>query len=1136
MSRNQPLRIFVLILALLLLATSLQAQVTLSVKERPLREVISLVEKESGYSFFFSSTLPGLDRKISLNVSGKSISQTVEEMLKGFDITYSIREEDRQIILSHKQKAPDERPTPPQPRKCTLQGKLVDPSGESVVGATIMVEGHPELGGTTSGADGTFVFLAPPGSDIRITCIGFESLRIHLEKDTIREIVMQEDVAMLKNAVVVGYGIQEKESIVGAISTVSNAQLVNSGATNLSNALAGKVSGVLTFQQSGQPGANNSTIIIHGLSSWNGSSPLVMVDGIERSLADIDPNEVENVSFLKDASATAVFGAKGANGVILVTTRRGSEGKPKMEVTVNQGIDIPLDIPDYISSFRTGQYANIAKRNVGNYGSLFNQTQMAEYRSPSSNVNSIRYPDNDFFSMMLKDFASSTNANFNISGGFRAVRYFVSLGYTHEGSTIRQFHSSKNTRFAYDRLNYRSNIDVNLTPTTTFSMRMGGATGIQQYPNNVSVSSLFTYMYEASPLMFPAYFPSWFVEMFPDPNSPGDTHERLSSFASGEFPQVKENPMRFIMQGDFIQYTNSSLYTDLLLDQKLDFITEGLSLKAKVSLSSAFTRTSLNAKTSYPIYRFDWQKYEDGSMDQLWTSSATTGDIYVNPPYSVGQNSNSPRGQSFNFYWEAGINYSNVFQRRHAVTAMALVHQRANTSDASFPHKEEALVSRVTYDFRKKYLFEFNLGITGSEQFAPAYRFGVFPAVAVGYVLSKERFWKEHMPWWSKMKFRYSDGLVGSDSATDNWLYYATFSRSGNDIVEDKAANTEARWETARKRNLGIETGWFDDRITIVTDLWDEHRSDMLITPITTPFVGLSYKPVNRGAMKKHGFDVEITYKNTTASHFYYELKGMIGANENRITRYEDAAYAPAYQRYVGTPYHSQRNGMNQVGNGYFNSIDEIHGYPAYTSNWNSVFPGVYKLVDYTADGLINSSDLHVIEGDNYAKVMYSFGGGIDWKGFTCNILFSGTAGKNIEFNRTFVKEFGKGNYVIHKEQLDFWTPDNRNAAHPALTFDDESMLGWAGGNIDNGFLMMLPGHTWRRSDYVTLKEVYLAYRFDGKFIKRILGLDGLSITLTGNNLFTLTNLVEGNPQVLSLSSSFYPIMASIKSGIRMHF
>ena len=1039
--------------------------------------------------------------------------------------------------LNHKIPENQHHGAPPRQQDIyTLKGRIRDDAGEPVIGATVMVDGKPSLGGTSSDLEGRFTFVAPKGSVVRLSCIGYSDQFIRLTSDMNRVIVMHEDITQLKNAVVVGYGVQEKESVVGAISTVTNAQLVNSGTTNLTNALAGKLSGVLTFQQSGQPGANNSTILIHGLSSWNGSSPLVMVDGIERSLSDIDPNEVETISVLKDASATAVFGAKGANGVILVTTRKGSEGKPKMEVTFNTGIDIPLDIPAFISSYETAQYANIAKRNVGNYGSVFNQVRMSEYKNPSSDVNSIRYPNNDFFDMMLKDFASSTNTNFNISGGYKAVKYFVSVGYTHEGSTIKQFHASDNTRFSYDRINYRSNVDVNITPTTVFSLCMGGATGIQQYPNDVSVASLFTYMYEASPLMFPAYFPSWFVEMFPDPNSPGDKRERLSSFASGEFPQVKENPMRFIMQGDFIQYTNSSLYTDALLTQKLDFITDGLSLNFKASLSSSFTRTSLSASTSYPIYRFDWQKYDDGTLNQVWTSSATTGDIYVNPPYQVGQNSNSPRGQVFNFYWEGGINYARAFKRAHSVTAMALFHQRANSSDASFPHKEEALVARATYDYKKKYLLEFNIGITGSEQFAPAYRFGVFPALAAGYVLSKEKFWKKNLPWWSKMKFRYSDGLVGSDSATDNWLYYASFSRSGDNIVEDKAANTEARWETAHKRNFGIEMGWLDDKIELVTDLWDEHRSDMLITPIVTPFVGLNYKPVNRGAMKKHGFDFELSYKNTTPSQFYYELRGMIGANENRITKYEDAAYAPNYQRYVGTPYHSQRNGMNAVGNGYFNSIDEIHGYPAYTSNWNSVFPGVYKLVDYTADGLINSSDLHVIEGDNYAKVVYSFGGGIAYKGFTFNILFSGAAGKNIEFNRTFVKEFGKGNYVIHKEQLDYWTPYNRNAMHPALTFDDEAMLNWAGGNIDNGFVMMMPGHTWRRSDYLTLKEVFLAYRFDGRFVKRILGLDGLSITITGNNLWTLTDLVEGNPQVLSLSSSFYPIMASVKTGIRMHF
>lgn len=1012
----------------------------------------------------------------------------------------------------------------------TVTGTIVDESGLPVVGAAVMVKGQPSMGGAVTDEKGSFSIRIPDGSVLIVSCIGYVSREKKIEKDLDWFVTLEEDSQIIEDAVVVGYGVQKKESVVGAISQVSSDAIVNSGTTNITNSLAGKLSGVQTFQTSGQPGSNDARIFIRGLSSWNGSSPLVMVDGIERSFNDLDPNEVKTISVLKDASATAVFGAKGANGVILVTTKTGSKGAPKMKLSVEYGASTPTFLPKHVASADIMEMANVAFKNEQSFGSLYSDSIISAYRN---RTNSLRYPDTDWYDLMLKNFASSVNANFQITGGTDKVKYFVSAGYTHEGSIVKQQHFSDDTRFSYDKINFRSNLDFNLTSSTLLSLKAGGSIGITQRPSNVSVSTLFSTMYNASYAMFPAYYPDWALELYPDTDYPDDSGSRVG----GNQGAYYSNPYMYLAAGDFEQSTLNKINTDLVFSQKLDFITKGLEINAKAALTTSFTRISLKGSQSIPRYDLDWTVADTGTGNP-WTSTSKSNDIFVQDPYLVQQD-NSVRSSAIIFYWEASLNYNRKFANAHNVSAMVLMNQRqyltVSSTLASFPSRSQAFVARATYDYKGKYLIEANMGYTGSEQFAPANRYGFFPSVAAGYVLSNEKFWKNAMPWWSKFKLRYSDGLVGSDSASQNWLYYSNYVIDGNYIAESSAANSTARWETARKRDLGIELGWLDNDLTLNIDLFDEKRKDMLIPPVVTPLVAVGYKDINAGAMKKHGIDIELKYRHTTARGLYYEVGAMVGLNENRITNYEDAPYIPEYQKYAGKPYSSKRESMTSIDNGYFNTIDEIHGYPVYTNSWLSVYPGQYKMLDYNADGNINSDDLHVIAGSAYPPCIYSFNVGLAYKGFSFNMLFYGNQGKWIRYEGSYEKEFIKKDLTVHTAQLDYWRPDNRNASHSTLSMDDV-MYTWAGGSATDGYTLGLAGHTWRKADYLTLKEVYLAYKFDGTKIRKALGVQGLSVTLTGNNLWTFTNLIEGNPQATSAKETSYPIMRIVKLGVKLDF
>ena len=1011
------------------------------------------------------------------------------------------------------------------------KGRVVDTNGIAIAGAAVTVKGG-STGGTISDAQGAFTLRVRKGDVLHVSFLGFQAREIAVTDASPLTIRLAEETHQVEDVVVVGYGVQKKESVLGAISQVNNEQLVNSGTTNITNAIAGKLSGVTTIQTGGQPGNNDANIFIRGVSSWNGSTPLVLVDGVERSFADIDPNEVASLSVLKDASATAVFGAKGANGVIIVTTRTGSTGKPKMNISLSYGLDFPTMIPDHIGSAQTAELLNVALKNAQSYGSMIPRSEIEEYARPSSRINSIRYPDNDWFDIAMRRCAQTINANYNVSGGSQRVKYFLSLGYSHEGSIFKDFSEWSNANFRYDRINYRSNLDFDVTRSTKLSVKVGGVLGIKDTPTDKTVSGMFNMMYSASPMMYPAYYPAWVLEEIPDTDYPDASGGRLSSPRTAYFGNIRTS----LSTGEFEQITDNKLYTDINFEQKLDFITKGLSVKANVSLSTYYSRISQTATNSNPTFYIDWNRYDAGDGNP-WVLSTQSDYVYERDPYSVTTGVMQDNYYT-TFYWEAALNYNRTFGD-HTVTALALFNQRENVKGTAFPYHSQGVVGRVTYDYKHKYLFECNLGYTGSEQFSPENRYGFFPSVAIGWVPSQERFWKEAMPWWSKLKIRYSDGLVGSDSGS-RWLYFSDYVKGGDSyIYEGAAANAVAQWEEARKRDLGIEMGWLNNRLTLNLDLFDEKRTNMLVKPNVTMLVGTSYKEVNRGSMKKHGIDIELGWADKTPTGFGYNLTAMVSLNENRITNYEDAPYAPEYQKTAGKPYKGQTDGVSIVDSGYFESIDDIHNYPAYTTDWNFVNVGAYKYLDYSADGRLSVEDLHAIAGSQYPPVVCSFRAGFDYKGFEFSMLWYANLGKWVEYNKSWEIEFNKGDYRITHSQLDYWRPDNRDANHATLVYGGTSghpMYMWAGGSGDAGAKMMLEGRTWRKADYLSLREVYLAYTFNAKRLRQKVGFRSLSLYLTANNLLTFTPLIEGDPASTTFTTGFYPQMTSLKLGVKIGF
>ena len=1019
--------------------------------------------------------------------------------------------------------------SPVTPKKVTVRGVVIDENSQPVPGVAVLVKGKPSEGGTMTDHNGEFSLAVPADAVVQFSCIGYKPEERPVAQTTDWLVTLVEESVALEGTVVVGYGVQRKESVVGAITQVKSEELDKTGTTNITNALAGKVPGLLVFSKSGGPGENDATLLVRGLSSWNGNAPLVMVDGIEREMNTLSPTDVASISVLKDASATAVYGAKGANGVILVTTKTGVLGKPKFSVNVQQGINTPMFTPEHVDAVTVANMMNIAYRNAQSFGSQFSDAVLQKYADQSD---PLRYPDVDWYSLIQKKFATSTNADFSVSGGSDKVRYYLSVGYVHDGSILKEIHEGTNC--GNNKITYRVNLDWDITKTTIFAFKVGGVCNMFKELNQTNTSDFFTTMYFAPTITYPAYYPAWALEKYPDALYPGVREDRIGGNQGAKY----NNPYSYLSNPDYRETMTNRLMTDIDLIQKLDFITEGLSVRGKFGMTSKYDRYSRQVNKAFPTWNINWDAYDTGSSE-YWVPGATqaaSSYVWENKPYAVTQDNNA-REVAFITYLEAAVDYKRKFARKHNVTALALYNQRQLNSDASFPKRNQSFVGRVTYDFKGKYLFEANLGITGSEQFSKKSRYGVFPSGAVGYIVSKEKFWKNAMPWWSTMKLRYSNGVVGSDASKANWLYYSSWTKNNKGyVIEDAAPNETARWETARKQDFGIEMGWLDNKLTVNVDLYDEKRSDMLMAPVVTPFVGVNYKSVNAGALKKHGFEVEFNWTDKTSSGFTYNVGGMFGLSENRITKYGDAPYAPEYQKYVNTPLESARTGNTLVDDKFFGSIDEIHGYPIYASEWTNVAPGGYKFLDYVPDGSISQQDLHVLKGSTYAPGIYSFNFGCSYKGLSFKVLCTGTIGKYINYRRASIIPFYGGDAIVHTSHLNYWTPTNRDADVPALSLSDE-MYSWGGGTAASpGYNLAIPDFTWKRSDYFSVKEVMLSYKFSGPAIKRVLGVKHLAVGLTCNNLYTFTNLIDVDPQRMTTATCYYPTMRVLKLNVNLAF
>lgn len=1024
----------------------------------------------------------------------------------------------------------------------SIKGQIVDAkSNEPLIGVNITVEGTSN--GTISDVDGHFTLTATPDAVLKISYIGYREILLKvadLKKDAI--ISLEEDSKQLEEVVVVGYGVQKKVTSVGSITQTGGNELMKGGSVNsVSEALQGKLNGVVTINSSGMPGDNEVKMYIRGKSTWDNTDPLVLVDGIERNMNDVDMNEIESISVLKDASATAVYGVRGGNGVILITTKRGTDTAPVINFSANYTFKSPttsMKLADHVTAM---QAYNMAMANDASWDKLIPQSTIDAWSRAYAEGNYGAY--NDVFPYVnwwdeLITGGFTQNYNINIRGGTDYMKYFASAGYQGDGDIYDlKKNDDFDPRHTYKRYNWRSNFDFNFTKSTKLSINIAGSMGYRN--KSIDNDSPFNRILTESTSDHPI--------MYSDGNW-GDDEEK--------------NPVANMnLGGAKLRKTFQGWY-DASLEQKLDFITKGLKVAAKVSYSSSST-------TNTDVYR------GGGSADQALKSIVRYHRVYdyANPvvntdgtiTYPMIEDKRLPTSESVplppgvtmwdgldaytrRFYYEFSVAYNRSFND-HNVSALALVNRKIyderytenNTQYMRFPNYNEDWVGRVTYNWKERYLTEMNISYTGSEKFARGERFGLFPSFSLGWRLSEEPFIKKSIgKVLTNAKFRYSWGKVGSDAGAKRWNYIQQFTSDGNITLgtdasgqiwgplyhEGDVANLNSTWEKSTKQNLGIEIGLWN-KLDITLDLFDEKRKDILMEPQTTSFItGAKFNALNIGSTKNHGFELELHYNDKIGSDFRYHVGFTLASSENRVVFRDDPVNGPNHLKEAGKPIGHQ-NRYLAVGN--YETIDDVFN-NAQTGSINSVAPGQvvpgdFIYIDFDSNGILNGQDKVAVDELNYPLHTYGLNLGFDWKGLSFSAMFYAPTGVYKLVNSVYSASFKSGKINAQPDVMNAWTPETANTSGvraPALHLTN-----------DGAFNGTESTYRYQNFSYLRLKTMELGYNLPKKWLKTV-GLKSLQVYVTGNNLLTWWG---GDDRIdPEGEQAKYPILRSFTSGVRVSF
>ncbi|HEX7905598.1 MAG TPA: TonB-dependent receptor [Chitinophagaceae bacterium] len=1004
-----------------------------------------------------------------------------------------------------------------------ITGKVASSDGHPISGVNVVEKGTAN--GVVTDDKGNFnIVLSGKSNVLEVSYVGYETEQVTINNLSTIGVVLKTTVGKLEDVVVVGYGTQKKVSVVGAISQVTPTELQQSSTPNLSNSLAGRVSGVITIMGSGKPGSDNAQIFIRGMATTNNTSPLVLVDGIERNWQQIDPVDIESFSVLKDASATAVYGVRGANGVILITTKRGIKGRPVLSMSTQTAIQQPIRKPKYLRSYDFAVLTNEALRNDGK-PEEYSSADLEHYRTHDSPYT---HPDNDYYNDFLKKASLQQLSNISVRGGGDVMGYFVSANYMHQEGLYKDFPNSRyTTNTNYNRVNFRSNLDFYVSKTLQLSVDLNGRLEVRKQPN--FDLDLFDKIRRLPP-NFQSY-------INPNGTMGGRSDEsRLAPYALiSSFGNRERNTN--VLEGAFKANKN------------LGLIVKGLSFRTLIGFNSSYeSRRDIVEKPEL------WEYDRFGNY--LLNKTATETSI------STGK---GPAARRISF--EGALNYTRTFGD-HAITGMALYQQNQYWYEGNVPTGYLGWVGRGTYAYKTRYLFEVNAGYNGSMQFAKGHRYGFFPAVSAGWIASEEGFWKKSVSFIDFFKLRGSYGEIGNDKIgnfsylyqqryyyapdEDGWKYYWGETPSGAErgIMEGQPGNPNVSWERAKKANIGFDAKMFDRKLSATVDFFYERRIDILAIPYSVPLVlgmnnpqGSERKdhqglpPENIGRVTNRGIDMELGYTDNVGKVNYF-IKGNFTYAHNVINRIDEEGKKYEWQKIEGKSI-GQHFGLTDIGLYSFNDFEHDAngnlkldaGFPILAKGlpvptFGVVFPGDAKYKDLNGDGFIDSYDVGAIGKGSVPQYSYGIYLGASYKNLELTALVQGAGGADIYFKEDAAWEFFALGKVM-QQHLGRYNPNDPSswdhATYPRLH---------PGENTNNHQKTT----RWLFSrNYTRLKNVELGYRLPKSLLSRI-NMSGTRIFINGTNLLTSDKMNNWDPESGSEVGNDYPQLRTWNIGINVTF
>ena len=1104
-------------------AYSQDAKISIQRNDVPIEKILEQIEKQTKYLFIYNNEID-MRRRVTVNIRNKPLSQVLDDLFSDKGICYSVTE--KHIILSGKCKALQQT----QEGTVTLSGQVVFSSDKAPApGVSIYVK--ETSFGTITDVDGRYVLVVPASvKEVTFSFMGYQEKQIKIENTKLfRQVSLDEGNQTLDEVIVTGLGSQRKVSVVGAVSTIAAGDL-QVPATSISNVLGGKIPGVITMQLSGEPGKNISEFWIRGISTFGAnSSALVLIDGLEGDLNTIDPADIESFSILKDASATAVYGVRGANGVVLVTTKKGRAEKLTVNFRSNFTISLLKKMPDYLHAFEYAQLANEA-RVVRDDEPVYTTEEMEIIRY---GLDKDLYPDVDWQKEIVKPYGYQHTHYVSARGGKDIARYFISLGVSNESAAYRQDRNSLyKENLGFNAWSFRTNLDIALTKGTSVFWGVSGYQSRQSQPGIASTDYLWEAQSQLTPLLIPkvystGHLPAW---------GPGSNY---SPYVMLNYTGTSSNQ-------------SGTAQTTLALSRDLSFIGQGL----KMRVQGAVTRKTWLSERRYvlPEMYYASSRGADGSLQLIKKLDK------VAATYSYDQR------QYARYHFESTLNYDRSIRNDHRLSSLIyyfmsqskdtydIDNSRIDRSIAAVPKRYQGISGRFTYGYRDTYLLDANFGYTGSENFQKGRRFGFFPSIAFGWVPGNYGFIKKSFPWINFLKIRGSYGSVGNDQLTSTRFPYRTIVNenaeagwgfTGGGITEISIGVDNLKWEKAIKSNIGIEGRFFNDKVSLVIDFFRDQRDGIFQRRTQIPdYVGLVSLPYgNVGKMKSWGSDGNLAYTHSLGKNKSISFRGNFTYSRNEIQNWEQASLKYDYQEYSGFPYHVIRG---YIARGLFRNEQDVKSSPE--QNFGSkVLPGDIKYKDVNGDGRINTDDQVVLSYPTYPRLMYGFVSELRYKNLTIGIMFKGTGNTNF-FHVGYDAGDGGGpngiGYVPFHEQetgnvlkivagqKNRWTPasysnnpstENPNARFPRLTY---------GYNANNSQLSTF----WKDNcKYIRLQEITVNYNWTPASLKKI-GLNSVDLQLVGTNLYVWDQLDVGDPEQAYQNGRVYPIPARFTFQVYLNF